>query len=126
MLAALLEKIYLAFAYRSMPGRAIDYDEGASPVDSDVEDALWFSGRNWRDIKLEDWKDHMCAFTFMFGEAARYYLPSLLTVSAQSPKEWIYSLDSLMIELDHYPGIESWTFVSRSDFLGFAGTSTRL
>lgn len=102
-----------------MPDRAIDYDEGASPIDSDVEDALWFSGRNWRDIKLEDWKDHMCAFTFMSAEAARYYLPSLLTVSAQNPEEWIYSLDSLMSELDHYPGIESWEDRFKERFLGF-------
>jgi hypothetical protein len=97
-----VNKIERAFGWRDIPSSAIDR-ASILQFDSDVEDADWFSGKEWCELTLEDWRTHMCAYTFMSSEAAPYYLPSLLIISAQKPEEWISSLDSLIIGLDCTP-----------------------
>ena len=115
--AALVINISNAFASNVMPAEAI-HRESVVQFDSDVEDALWFSGRDWREITVADWRDHMSAFTFMSNEAAAYYLPSLLILSAQNPKESINSLDSLIYELDCTPELGIRDERIRARFLG--------
>ena len=113
----LVEMIKRAFGRRKMPASAVDGDAWVD--DSDVKDAMWFSGRDWRGIALQDWRDHMCAYTFMSAEAGQYYLPSLLILSAQNPSEWIYSLDALISELDCTPELGVRDERIRDRYLGF-------
>lgn len=101
-LATLVNKIERAFDWRKMPASAIDR-VSILQFDSDVDDADWFSEKNWHDVTLGDWKNHSSAYTFMSNEAAAYYLPSLLILSASHPEEWISSLDSLIMNLDCTP-----------------------
>ena len=86
--------------------------------DSDVEDAHWSSCRDWREITVADWRSHMDAFTFMSDEAARYYLPSLLILSAQNSEEWNPSLDSLINQLDCTPELGIQDIPVRCRYLG--------
>jgi hypothetical protein len=51
----LSELIENAFAGREMPDRLTDSD-CSDPLDTDLADTLWFSGRNWREITWNDWQ----------------------------------------------------------------------
>jgi hypothetical protein len=73
----LAEVIEKAFAGREMPAKVTDSDCTA-PIDPDIEDALWFSGRNWREITWNDWKGHDVALSFFTRDALAYWLPSVL------------------------------------------------
>ena len=53
----LAEVIEKAFAGREMPAKVTDSD-CTTPIYPGLEDALWFSGRNWREITWNDWKGH--------------------------------------------------------------------
>jgi len=113
----LSEKIERVFAHRGMPDAAVD-TTGLFQIDSDVEEALWFSGRDWHGLTWRDWQDHSCAIFFFDPGAFAYYLPSLLLLSARNPSESLDAADSLLSQLDRSPDPEGWTdgFVSR--FLG--------
>ena len=57
----LREEIERAFGWRKMPDNVIDEKpENLLDPDSDILDALWFAGRDWRDITVEDWRQHFC------------------------------------------------------------------
>jgi hypothetical protein len=115
---SLREKIEKAFAHRQMPTEVVEPEEFLQ-FDSDVEEALWFAGRDWHEITCEDWRSHNCAVTFLSPEALAYYLPSLLTLTVENPKEYPdLAVDSLINELDRTPCVDGWDDHFRSRFLG--------
>ncbi|HET8823509.1 MAG TPA: hypothetical protein VFM77_00145, partial [Terriglobales bacterium] len=69
----LAEKIEHVFSSRTRPAQVVP--DQVLQFDSDVEEALWFSGRDWRDLTWQDWQEHSCAFYFFRPEAFAYYLP---------------------------------------------------
>jgi len=110
----LSEQIERVFSSRTKPVQVRLADE-VIQLDDDVEDALWFSGRDWHELTWQDWQEHSCAIYFFDPEAFAYYLPSLLLLSAQNPKDSLNAADSLISELDRSPDPKGWTegFVSR-------------
>ena len=117
--ATLQEKIEAAFAGRAMPAELID--PSVFQFDSDVEEALWFVGRDWHELKWNDWKEHSCAINFFSPEAFGYYLPSLLLVTAQNPTDWLSAVDALIWELDLSPSVEAWPDHMARRFLALRG-----
>jgi hypothetical protein len=113
----LAEKIERAFAGRRMP---VDLVEPADLIcpDSDVEDTLWFTGRDWHQITWQDWQAHSSAFYFFVPDAFAYYLPSLLLLSSQNPGDTLMAADSLISELDRSPDPQWWTDGLVRRFLG--------
>jgi len=103
----LAEKIERVFAHRAMPDSVVDMVK-CFQIDSDVEEALWFTGRDWRSITWDDWREHSNAIFFFDSEAFAYYLPSVLFLSAQRPSEDLMAADSLISELDCSPDPEGW------------------
>jgi uncharacterized protein DUF6714 len=112
----LTDKIERAFSSRPMPAQ-VRVADGVLQLDSDVEEALWFSGRDWRELKWQDWQEHSCAIFFFDPEALAYYLPSVLLLSAQNPNDSLMAADSLINELDRSPNLEDWTEGLVSRFL---------
>ena len=115
------ERIERVFAHRVMPDVVVDM---TSPfhIDSDVEEALWFTGRDWQSITRDDWQKHPVAFTFFSKEALGYYLPSILLLSLQSPQQALDPAESLIWELDRSPSTEGWTDNFANRFLGLTST----
>lgn len=113
------EKIASAFAGRQMP---LDLVEAAHLVhpDSDVEDALWFSGRDWRELTWQDWQEHFSAIHFFVPDAFAYYLPSVLLLSSQNRDEGLMAADSVIDELDRSPDVQGWTEGLVRRFLGLS------
>jgi hypothetical protein len=81
----LLEKIESAFSSRAKPAQ-VRLADGVFQLDFEVEEALWFSGRDWHELTWQDWQEHSSAIYFD-SEAFAYYLPSVLLLSAQRPSE---------------------------------------
>ncbi|HEY1646913.1 MAG TPA: DUF6714 family protein [Terracidiphilus sp.] len=116
---SLIEKIELAFAHRQMPAKVVDM-EGRFQVDSDVEAALWFEGRGWREITTTDWEQHSCAVFFLSDEAFAYYLPSLLILTIKDPEGCPdLAVDSFVGLLDRTPDVKGWDLPFTNKFLGF-------
>jgi hypothetical protein len=113
----LLEEIEQAFAKRQLPAEAVD-PEVLVHIDSDVEDALWFTGRDWHDVTREDWEQRNSAIYFMSSDAFTYYLPSVLVLSVQHADQWLWPADSIIQCLDRSPSIESWDDFIVKRFLG--------
>ena len=113
----LSERIERAFEHREMPDSVVDMTNRFQ-IDSDVEEALWFKGRNWHSITWDDWQKHSDAIFFFDPEAFAYYLPSLLLLSSQNPDEALMAADSLINELDQSPDPEGWTDGLVRRFLG--------
>ena len=99
-----------------MPADVID--PSVFQFDSDVGEALWFAGRDWRELRWKDWLDHGSALLFFSREAFAYYLASLLLLSTQNAADWSYAVDSLIGELDRSPSIEGWNEHFTRRFLG--------
>src|ERR1700743_553040 len=95
----LTEKIERVFGWRQIPTQVLDPNAYARP-DSDVEDALWFTGRDWHDITRMDWEEHFSGMTYLWGDVFAYYLPSLLILSVQCPEEALMAADELISHLD--------------------------
>lgn len=100
----LVRQIERAFAHREKPEVLIDR---SIPV-ADDEDALWFAGRDWREITPQDWKDHYDAFFRFAPDAFRYYLQSILCLVATNPDENLLAADALINCLDRTPNPEWW------------------
>src|SRR5262245_37188551 len=103
----LAEKIERVFAHRAKPDAVVDMTNRFQ-IDSDVEEALWFTAREWHSITWDDWLEHSSAIYFFDSEAFAYYLPSLLLLSAQRPSEELMTADSLISQLDCSPDPEGW------------------
>jgi len=112
----LADKIELAFAGRQIPLNVVATASLAHP-DCDVEDALWFSGRDWHALGWKDWKEHSAAISFFLPDAFAYYLPSVMILSIQNPVEELMAADSLINELDCSPDPKAWTDDLVSRFL---------
>jgi hypothetical protein len=114
----LTDKIESVFSSRLKPAQVSLPDELLKHVDSDVEDALWFSGRDWHELTWLDWQHHSSAIFFFDADAFAYYLPSVLILSAQQPNEWMNAAHSLVGQLDRSPDPSGWTEDFASRFLG--------
>jgi len=102
----LIAKIAAAFAHRQIPSEVVEM-EGRFQIDSDVDEALWFQGRDWREISRDDWQRHSAAVFFFSPEAFAYYLPSLLMITVQNPKGYPdLAVAKLIHLLDHTPAPE--------------------
>jgi hypothetical protein len=114
----LQEKIESAFAHRRMPAEVIE-PEQYNQFDSDVEEALWFAGRDWRQITCQDWQQHSAAAIFLSPDAFAYYLPSLLIQTIRNPKEYPdVAVNSILWQLDRSPNVEGWDDHFTNRFLG--------
>jgi hypothetical protein len=112
----LLEKIERAFASRAKPAQVRLGDEVVQ-LDSDLDEALWFSGRDRHRLTWQNWQEHSCAIFFFDPEAFAYYLPSVLLLAVQNPNESLTAADSLINQLDRSPDLEGWTEGFTSRFL---------
>jgi hypothetical protein len=92
----LTEKIKTAFAWRVKPTEVVEPEQYIQ-FDSDVQEALWFTGRDWHDIIWCDWQEHPVALGFFSRDAFAYYLPSVLLLSLQRPQEELVSASSIGI-----------------------------
>jgi hypothetical protein len=116
----LQEKIESAFAHRRMPAEVLE-PEQYNQFDSDVEEALWFAGRDWRQITCKDWQQHSSAAIFLSRDAFAYYLPSLLILTIQNPKEYPdMAVNSIIWQLDRSPSVEGWDQGFTRRFLGLS------
>ena len=103
----LIELIERSFGHRLIPAKAIEM-EGRLQIDSDIDDALWFQGRDWRDLTLEDWRRKHWGFNFLSPEGYVYYLQSILILTLRNPKEYPdLAVDSFLWKLDRSPGVEN-------------------
>lgn len=112
----LTDKIERVFSSRPKPAQ-VRLADGVVQLDFEVEEALWFSGRDWHEITWQDWQDHDSAIYFFDAEAFAYYLPSVLLLSAQQSKEELTAAHLLISELDCSPDPEGWPKGFASRFL---------
>jgi hypothetical protein len=116
----LIAKIEGAFAHRRIPIEVVKM-EGRFQIDSDVEDALWFEGRDWRSITHDDWERHHRAVIFLSDEAFAYYLPSLLILAIRDPIHLPgLAIDSFIYLLDRTPDVSQWDLDFTNRFLHFS------
>jgi hypothetical protein len=116
----LQEKIEKAFEDRRMPDEVVEM-EGLLQIDSDVEDALWFKGRNWREVTSRDWQQYNCGLNFMSPDAYLYYLQSLLILTIKNPNDYPdLAISSFINQLDRSPGTENWDGALTDRFLGLS------
>ena len=111
------DKIGYVFSSRPKPAQVRLADE-VFQLDFEVEEALWFSGRDWPEITWQDWQEHSSAIYFFDPEAFAYYLPSVLLLSAQHSSEELRAAHSLLSVLDCSPDPEGWPEGFASRFLG--------
>lgn len=112
----LTDKIERVFSTRTKPAQVRLADD-VLQLDFEVEEALWFSGRDWHEVTWQDWQDHDSAIFFFDSEAFAYYLPSVLLLSAQQPKEELAAANSLISQLDCSPDPKGWPEGFASRFL---------
>jgi hypothetical protein len=67
----LTDKIKRAFFSRIKPAQVRLHD-GVLQLDSDAEEALWFSGRDWHQLTWQDWQEHSSAIFFFDPDAFAY------------------------------------------------------
>ena len=113
----LAEKIEHAFSSRPKPAQ-VGLADGVLQLDSDVDEALWFSGRDWHELTWQNWQEHSSAILFFDLESFAYYLPSVLLLSAQNRNDSLNAADSLISELDQSPDAENWSEGLVRRFLG--------
>lgn len=94
-----------AFAHRQRPSKVIEL---RSPVTPEQQDALWFLGRDWREIGWRDWERHSDAFYALVPEAFIYYLPSILIGAMAAPGSQLLAADALLGVLARSPEIYHW------------------
>lgn len=111
------EKIERAFSSRRMPDRVVAEDQ-LIQLDSDVEEALWFAGRDWHELTWRNWREHSNSIFFFNREAFAYYLPSVLILSAQNPNDCLMAADTVISDLDITPDPNAWTEGLMRRFLG--------
>ncbi len=115
---SLSEKIERAFAARLKPAQVRLGDE-CLQLDSDTDEAIWFSGRDWHGLTRKDWEEHSAAIFFFDSDSFAYYLPSLLLLATGNPPESLSAVESLIGLLDRTPdpeALKDWYLAER--FLG--------
>ena len=116
----LTDVIEQAFAAREMPKKLTDSD-CTDTLDTDVQDTLWFSGRNWRELTWDDWRKHDVALCFFNRDALAYWLPSVLLLSLQRPDEFMPSAGYLIRTFGSRcwaPSPQHWKPFFRERFVG--------
>lgn len=98
------ERIEAAFGHRQPPESLIERRDVLTP---EQQEALWFTGRNWREVTREEWEAHGDAFYAFRPEAFAYYLPGILLLSGESP-DWFGPADALLQVLDRGSDIARW------------------
>ncbi|WP_183442760.1 hypothetical protein [Pseudoduganella violacea] len=111
------EIIERAFGGWVRPNEMIDVP---APLSGDHEDALSFARRDWRDITREDWEKHSGAITAFSPAAFRYFLGSVMCLSAQRPDQWFWPADTVLGMLDRSPLPEYWSEFFSERFMGFS------
>lgn len=104
-----------AFAARQRPSNLV---EQRSPVTAEQHDALWFAGRDWREIGWRDWEEHSGAFYAFVPEAFIYYLPSILLGAMDAPGSQLQAADALLGVLDRSPVVYHWDAFITKRLLG--------
>lgn len=110
----LSERIAQTFGNRLKPATVTDPIDHLQ-LDSDIEDTLWFKGREWREISREDWQKRSAALSYFSKEAFVYYLPSVMLLAIAYPCERLLPVQTLIWELDKAPNRDEWDprFVDR-------------
>lgn len=85
------------FPEKGIPDSVVDLF--ANPT-TEREDALSFSGLSWHEVSAENWEKNPDSIFFFTPEAFKYYLPSLLYVSAKHPDLWLRAADAFIGLLD--------------------------
>jgi hypothetical protein len=111
----LLDRIERAFGHRVKPLTVVEPNR---MILCDEEDALWFEGRDWRDISREDWESLFGAFAAFQADAFRYYLPSILSISARNPDDCMIVAEFLLQILDRSPTVDWWDSFLTTRLLG--------
>ena len=117
---SLSEKIEKAFAGRQIPDKVLDVPPGRGWFDSDEEDALWFDQRDWHSLTWEDWVDHYCGVFFFTPAALSYFLPSIMTLSAQCPSDSLIAAESVLTRLSGQRAFKDWNESHTSAFSGLS------
>lgn len=115
----LLDAIEKAFAGRKVPTEVVDH-ETFLQRDSDIEDTLWFVGRDWHAISWNEWQEHDVAMTYFTGDAFAYYLPSILSLSAARLEQCLSTAERLISHLDLPPDIEYWNPLFQKHFFSLS------
>lgn len=113
----LQESIKNAFAWRKMPECIID-SGNINQHDSDVDDALWFTGRDRDTISREEWESHEAGISYFHKDAYAYYLPSLLGYAVDCPNEKFSPFNRLIVDMDVPLNIDDMNPVTASQLLG--------
>lgn len=96
-----------AFAHRAIPIDVVQPDAYLQ-FDSDVEETLWFTGRDWRSITWNDWRDRYGAIFFLSDQAFAYYVQSLLCVTVEKPTDSLLAAEAVINALDRSPTTDGW------------------
>jgi hypothetical protein len=116
-------KIEAAFENRKLPNFTTEQAAFTTP---EQRDAMWFHGRDWRDLTRTDWEGRSDAFYSFSPEAFVYYLPSILKISSERPEEPFPPADSMLCILDRSPVVDNWDefLISRMSRLTFSEYAT--
>src|ERR1700730_13893937 len=82
------DKIEYVFSSRPKPAQVRLADE-VFQLDFEVEEALWFSGRDWHEITWQDWQEHSSAIYFFDPEAFASRFLGLNRAERDVLKEWL-------------------------------------
>lgn len=110
-------KIEHAFGCRSAPAQTVALGK---PVTPEQKDALWFEGRDWREITRRDWEQHPDAFYAFSPEAFLYYLPSILLAVTEKPEEYFEPANALLGILDRTSNIDHWDAFIKNRLFGLS------
>lgn len=113
----ILDEIANAFDSSAIPVVVIEGRGSRSP---EQDDAVWFSGRDWKLLTAEDWEDHSGAYYAFSPIAFRYYLASILYLSSHNPDRWLEPADNLISMLDRSPNVDYWDGFLTSRLLGLS------
>jgi hypothetical protein len=89
------------------------------PVTPEQQDALWFAGRDWRDVHWQDWQKRPDAFYAFLPNAFGYYLPSILLSTLDAPGQ-LQVEEALLGILDRSPEVYNWDEFTTTRLLGLA------
>lgn len=101
------EQVTAAFAHRSIPAEVLT-PATHRQCDSDLEETLWFTGRDWRTLTWNDWRDRYDGIFFLSTEAFAYYLQSLLCLTAENPSDSLLAAEAVIHTLDRSPNSDGW------------------
>jgi hypothetical protein len=110
----LKNRIEKAFEHRPIPDRVVGVKSGLTP---DMMDAIWFTGRDWRDLTQQHWELHRDAIYHFTPEAFAYYLPSITSLTADGQCDLVVA-DGIISCLDRTPTMAYWDEFLTSRFLG--------